>query len=148
MPYQSILGEDRFASGTMTYRASEGEESRMRLLVKFGGKAEVYAIVDTGAPHCILSPETFELVQDVCDVLFTGKMMIRGEIYNGVICRLPIYLEAEVGESIMVDGTAFAIQLRPHQTYDLPDFIGLSGFLERIRYAVDPADSQFYFANV
>src|SRR5687767_6092956 len=98
MPYQTIVGDGRFASGKMTYSGPEGEESRMGLVVNFGGRLEAYAIVDTGAPYCVLSPETFELVQDVCDVLFSSRMMIRGETYDGLMCRLPIYLEAELGD--------------------------------------------------
>jgi hypothetical protein len=34
---------------------------------------------------------------------------------------------------------------KPGLLWDLPNFLGLSGFLERIRFAVDPGSNLFYF---
>lgn len=57
---------------------------------------------------------------------------------------MAIGLEAEKGESLTVDATVFVPKLED-QEWRHPNFIGLSGFLERIRFAIDPDNNYFYF---
>jgi hypothetical protein len=46
-----------------------------------------------------------------------------------------------------VDATAFIPDVEEYWG-DFPCFIGQIGFLERIRYAVDPANDTFYFGQL
>jgi len=74
------------------------------------------------------------------------NFIIRGVRYNGRLCsEIPITIEASQGRDLLSSGTVFIPELEPTQVWNLPNFIGLTGFLERIRFAVDPFDNLFYF---
>jgi hypothetical protein len=119
------------------------------LPVRFGVDPEAtFAIVDTGAPWCILSPTDASIAGiDYRAVGEEGQLLlIRGSIMNGWLCLdIPIRIDAIRGEGITVPSTVFVPELEPGQIWDLPNFLGLSGFLERIRFAVDPGNNLFYF---
>jgi hypothetical protein len=70
---------------------------------------------------------------------------IRGFAYSGWFYRVPIRLEASLGQQLEIDATAFVPELLPGQDWPFPNFIGLDGFLSRIRFAVDPATNLFFF---
>jgi hypothetical protein len=67
----------------------------------------------------------------------------RSSWIRGSLWQVRIELQADLGESLVVDSTAFI----PDESIDwpLPDFLGLDGFLDRIRFAVDPEENLFYF---
>ena len=101
-------------------------------------------IVDTGAPWCVLNPLEFEKIADQAEPIeeVTDRPLnIRGNSYTGCLCRLSIWLPALLGESLEVDATVFV----PDEEWFYPNFIGLDGFLNRIRFAVDPKNNLFFF---
>lgn len=51
------------------------------------------------------------------------------------------------GLDLEVDATAFVPTLPSGERWPDPNFLGLSGFLERIRFAIDPAENAFYFGT-
>ncbi|WP_017717414.1 hypothetical protein [Kamptonema formosum] len=74
-------------------------------------------------------------------------MLIRGMRLSGFVVRLNIRLKAEEGEDLDVDSTVFV----PDSEVlwgNFPSFIGLTGFLERIRFALDPNTDTFYFGSL
>jgi hypothetical protein len=148
MPYDNIMGTGKFACGKTTYARLGNTNDRMLLHVNFGGKVSTFAVLDTGTHWCILNPEHFEAVEGTCESYQSEDWRIRGETYSGRIYRMPIYLDSEEGEGLEVEGSVFIPTLRPGQKYEHPDFIGLIGFLERIRYAIDPEESKFYFGKM
>ena len=144
------LGPDEFAQGATKYIDIYPGDRDNRIVVhaKFGLTVPTWAIVDTGAPWCILSPEDSEGLDDVYRTKYTElkDFKIRGDSCNGWLYRMPISLEAEEGTGITVEATVFIPELAPHQVWeDIPNFLGLGGFLERIRFAVDPEHNLFYF---
>lgn len=66
---------------------------------------------------------------------------------EGSITRLSIRLLADEGDSLTVDATAFIPDVEEYWG-DLPVFIGLTGFMERLRFAVDPSTDTFYFGSL
>ena len=54
-------------------------------------------------------------------------------------------LEASLGEDLDVDATVFVPRLEPGDIWNYPNFIGWDGFLNRIKFAIDPTESAFYF---
>jgi hypothetical protein len=74
-------------------------------------------------------------------------MLVRGMRLEGSIIRLNMTLPADKGEDLTVDATAFIPDVEEYWG-DFPCFIGQMGFLERIRYAVDPATDTFYFGTL
>jgi hypothetical protein len=106
-------------------------------------------IMDTGAPWCILDPElaeTWDLASDANDAPITN-LNIRGEVRWGRLIRINIILRATHGENLKVEATFFVPFLDPDEAWNYPNFLGLSGFLDRFRYAVDASENAFYFGR-
>lgn len=118
-------------------------ETRIYIPVKFGNLHRSFAVVDTGAPWCILSREEAMVLDPDYSGMATEEtsLTIRGLSTSGVLVRWPITLCAEEGNDIEVEGTVFV----PNEDMTIPNFIGLEGLLCRIRFAVDPEDNQFFF---
>ncbi|MBI3762643.1 MAG: hypothetical protein HY260_12400 [Chloroflexi bacterium] len=72
-------------------------------------------------------------------------MVIRGQRYTGTLHRLDAKIPAEHGDPLTVEATVFVPELLPDDTWDFPNFIGLTGMLERMRFAVVPSSQLFYF---
>jgi hypothetical protein len=117
--------------------------SRIFIAVKFGNLPTTLAMVDTGAPWCILGKEQAAALNPNYrnEAIDSTKLVIRSWEYGGILIRLPITLCAEEGYDITIDGTVFI----PEDEPSLPNFIGLEGFLHRIKFAVDPENNHFYF---
>ena len=113
--------------------------SRIHVRVEFDG-ASVLALLDTGAAWSVLNAELarelglFE--RDGESATISSRL---GNI-NGKLVRASTTLVADKGDSIEVDSTVFV-------SSDWPEgnFIGYSGLLERIRFAIDPGSNSFSF---
>jgi hypothetical protein len=49
------------------------------------------------------------------------------------------------GDDLEIPATVFVPTIPPGETWLHPNFLGLTGLLDRIRFAVDPAENTFYF---
>ncbi len=133
------------------------------------------AIIDTASPWCILNPSIFE-IEEVknCAVYPTDvNLLIRGERQKGKLYNLPIRLEALKGKSLDVPSVVFVptlskddentpteiIEVCPcchretgrqytEEVWNKPNFIGLDGFLNRIRFAIQPSENLFFFGEL
>ena len=119
---------DDFATGAARYKyrpATEGDKTnRMILRVQVVG-TRIDAVVDTGAPYAILPPQTARLAGFSPEfALRRERMLIRGMRLDGSITRFKEFWG------------------------NFPAFIGLTGFLERIRFAIDPLTDTFYFGSM
>ena len=142
-----------FASGVTYYDDYyPGQEGATRMVVTIVVESvvSVQAIVDTGAPWCILAPGIFPWLgrmppggDDPYEVL-----NVRGIRYEGRLSMMDISVKADYGESFTVNSTVFVPSLHSGEIWPYPNFIGLDGFLNRIRYAIDPAENAFYFGPI
>jgi hypothetical protein len=104
----------------------------------------VLAVVDTAAPWCIFRPVVASSWMRNLDpipgrvVLSTRLGQFHGSLFRGLITIL-----ASSGDSLDVEATAF---LSPE--WRGPNFLGYQGFLQRIRFAVDPENNLFYFGRI
>ena len=104
--------------------------------------------MDTGAMWCILDPALVHQMglSDANSYEPETKLVIRGIPHDGRLMRTGIGLRDEYGENdLEVDATVFVPTLASAETWSHPTFVGLDGFLNRIRYAVDPLENAFYF---
>ena len=107
------------------------------------------AIVDTGAPYCVVSSEIATLLNlDHSMALETLSLRIRGDIYHGYLHLMTISLDAEIGIELDIQATAFVPNTATGQPLLDLNFLGLSGFLDRLCYAVNPTTNTFYFAGL
>jgi hypothetical protein len=143
--------EDRqpFSTGMVSYQyqpVQVGDNTPRIILPVQIGEQLTSAFVDTGGAFFICDPNLVdELHIDPKEALDETVLRIRGVRYDGRLYRLQVTLQAEEGDPLSVDATVFIPELRPNQPWELSSIIGLTGFLERIRFAVDPADDRFYF---
>jgi len=100
----------------------------------------VYALVDTGTPYCIFDTEIVDALGLVVDDSESLTLRTPYGSFQGTIQRLTIRLVAEEGDSVDVDSSVF---VTGDWTYG--NFLGYSGFLERLRFAIDPGTNAFYF---
>ena len=142
---------DTFATGAILYQykpATPNEKTnRIFLRVEIAGYP-TEAVVDTGAPYVVLAPAIARVVGvNSASALARERMLIRGMVLDGNIYRLNIKLVAELGDDLDVQATVF-VPDREELWGNFPSFIGLGGFLERIRFAFDPATDTFYFGSL
>jgi hypothetical protein len=143
------LGADTFACGLVRYidRYGDGTEPRLVIPVRYADQELSLAIVDTGAPWCIISPETADSLEidRTLGYRLGRPLNVRGFRYNGWLCRISLRFEPLAGQGLDVETTVFIPDLPPDALWPLPNFIGLDGVLFRIHFAVDPAENLFHF---
>jgi hypothetical protein len=148
--FHSLLENNGFGVGAARYAdAYPGEEGTARIVLTAtpeGGNA-INMVVDTGAPWCVLDPELADAWGLVSENSYepAERLNIRRESYPGRLVPVPIEVHASIGDSLTVLATVFIPRIEPGQMWNLPNFIGLTGFLERIRFAVDAVENAFYF---
>jgi hypothetical protein len=141
------LGGHVFATGRSRYLDSDRrKEATPKIFVKIlPGELPfpLLARIDTGAAWSVLDAEIAEALS-----LFERPgpavgISTRSGVFRGKLIRTPLTLLADEGESFELDTTLFA----SHE-WSLGNFIGYAGFLERIRFAVDPSTNDFYFGGL
>jgi hypothetical protein len=75
------------------------------------------------------------------------KINIRGYEFDGRLARGHIVIHAASGDNLRVQATFFIPELMPDDPWNFPNFLGLDGFLNRIRFAVAPSENAFYFGS-
>lgn len=143
------LDLNTFARGAVHYLdhyLNDQKQVRIVLNVHFPGiLTPVPAITDTGGAWSVISPGLFEKIANQAEPLRRITLNIRGSSYQGWLYRVTIRLEARIGESIDVDATVFVPDVPSGEWWHYPNFLGLQGFLDRFRWAVDPASNLFFF---
>ncbi len=151
--FPELVGEGYFATGVVTYAdhfgGDQAQNTRIVLLAEFGQGVLASAIVDTGALWCILNPQIAETIAPpTMEWVGDERLVIRGLLYRGRLFRMPVRLLADEGEDLTIEATVFVPTLRPDERWPHPNFLGLDGFLNRLRFAVDPAENAFYFGAI
>lgn len=85
----------------------------------------------------MIGPDLIELLGDeLGEELEAVTMSTRLGTFRGSLHRLPIRLVADVGLDVTVDGTCLALP-----GWLGPNVLGFNGFLERLRFAIEPASA-------
>ena len=109
----------------------------MRL--EFDG-VSVLALLDTGAAWSVVDAELADALGLFDEDGLPVTMSSRIGRFDGKLVRVKTTLMAEDGESVELDSTVFVSREWPQG-----NFIGYSGLLERIRFAIDPGSNSFFF---
>jgi len=146
---ETLLGQGCFAVGVAGYVDASPQErngpARIVIYLEMPNGEAVPAIVDTGAVWCILRRDVVsrcreEIVETICREY---PRRIQGRTIIGTLHRMRMYLPADEGLALEIEATVF--EPDEGQYVGMPNIIGLSGFLDRIRFAVNPAANEFYF---
>jgi hypothetical protein len=100
------------------------------------------ALLDTGSQWCVLSSQIAVVLEyDSGDEEGVGLHTRLGTL-SGYLERIPVRFHADEGQAIEVQATWFISPDWPG-----PTVIGWKGCLERLRFALDPEESAFYFGG-
>lgn len=116
-----------------------------RILIRLAlEEALLFAVVDTAAPWCVFRPEVNARLEHRLSSI-PGQVVLGTRLgrFHGSLHRGPLRILAEHGESLDVEATVFVTPDWPG-----PNFLGYQGFLQRIRFAVDPESNLFYFGEI
>ena len=111
---------------------------------------ETRAVVDTAAPYVVCPPWLAQRINlSSADSIDHIRLNIRGNSIPGHLQLLRVTFPAEEGVTHEVEATVFVPDMiQPHAWGDLPAYIGLTGCLERMRFALDPGSDDFYFGSL
>lgn len=148
----NTLLDSGFASGVTTYRDKyPGEEGQARIVVSAIPEnwASTPMVLDTGAPWCILHPDIAAGlgIEPKAEYYSKEKISIRGDLHTGGIIRMRITISADQGSNLVIEAPIFIPILQPGEIWSKPNFIGMNGFLSWVRFAIDPGNNSFYFAQ-
>ena len=140
------LRGDRFTCGRATFSDSSPfqPEPTAKVFVRvWFGKLQKALLtqVDTGAAWSILAPDVAQAIQVPLAAGDPATLSTRFGIKQGLLVKVGFTLIAEEGDHLDTEGTFFV-------TEDWPDglnFLGYSGLLDSIRFALDPQANHFYF---
>lgn len=139
-------GQGWFTNGRAKFLDSnpEGWEPTAKVYVKVqisGLSRVLLAQIDTGAAWSVLSPELAReagiTIRDGSPTFLNSRL---GRI-QGHIVRVPFSLVADEGDSLETAGAFFISPDWPPRQI----FLGYSGLLDSIRFALDPQVNDFYF---
>lgn len=148
---------ERFATGAINYEyrgATEWDESARIMIPVEIGEFSMPALLDTGAPFVVCTPEIAEGLQlDRSEALREVTLRWHGTP-TGYLFRENIIIRPQwpVGAPVFdIDATIFVPDEESVQMWHLgrrPLVLGLGGMLERMRFAVDPNSDTFFFGRV
>ncbi len=141
---------EAFATGVLEYdfKAASVEDTNARILMRIEvDDIPAVAALDTGAPYLVLAPIIANRLSfDPAISLEPSSIRIRGIKFYGNLYRVEVLLPAFEGESHLFQATAFVPNLEEEVKWgSLPSFLGMQSCLERVRFAIDPGESKFYF---
>jgi hypothetical protein len=120
------------------------QEPQSRIYVQIlpeGAKQASLALLDTGGLYTVLNTALASslrghLTGGLGEVgLRTAYGVIRGELYTHRITLI-----AEAGQYLDIESTVFV-----SPEWNVPSFLGYTGALDRVRFAIDPSSNRFYF---
>ncbi|HZF11389.1 MAG TPA: hypothetical protein VFE33_21575 [Thermoanaerobaculia bacterium] len=122
-------------------RASE-PTAKIFVAIRLPGVSTLlWAQLDTGSAWSVLDPETAEAAGISAEDGIAQVLLTRLGPIEGRLVKVPITLTADEGESLDLEGTFFIAPAWPPGK----SFLGYSGLLDSIRFALDPAANHFYF---
>jgi len=110
--------------------------------VQFGDRSQSWlAQLDTGAAWSVLAPDVAQAVGVSVESGDPALLITPFGVKTGYLVRTTFSLVADEGEPLHAEGQFF---ISPDWPEGL-NFLGYSGLLEFIRFALDPQANHFYF---
>lgn len=132
------LGSARFADALPA-----GQEQTAKIYIKLEAEALgglIVAQLDTGSPWSVLHVEVAEAMNLLDGQGEIATLQTRFGPLSGRLERTQIRIVADEGRSLDIDATVWVSREWP-----AGNFVGYSGLLERVRFAVDPGTNTFHF---
>lgn len=115
--------------------------AKVYIQVQFGLDRPMLAQLDTGAAWSVLDPTVARSLGSSVEWLNPAVMGTRFGTISGRLAQVPVTFPAEEGDPLSTVGTFFISEDWPTGL----TFLGYSGLLDSIRFALDPQANDFYF---
>lgn len=101
----------------------------------------VFAFLDTGAPYFIVGPDVIEAL-NLKPVNAAAKIELRTRLglIKGFLDSVDLVIPAEEGDSLRIGVTVFA-----SEEWSAGAFLGYSGCMSNMNFALRPVNNQFFF---
>ncbi|TMA94558.1 MAG: hypothetical protein E6J74_15080 [Deltaproteobacteria bacterium] len=134
-----------FANGRARFldEDSTAQEGTAKIFVKIEPADlgfSILAQLDTGSPWSILRSDVAAEIDFLDDLDQPITLHTRFGYIQGQLKRTTITILADDGDSLNIEATVFV-----STQWQGGNFLGYSGLLERIRFAVAPEENTFYF---
>jgi hypothetical protein len=124
--------------------AEAGATLELAVTCRVGDLDTAYrALLDTACPWCLLPPSVAAALGFDLETVGDIRLHTRFGLLVGDIVRLPVTFVVDEGEALDVESTCF---LSPD--WPGPVVIGWKGCLQRMRFAFDPGENDFYVAEL
>lgn len=143
-----LLNDEEFTSGSATYFEEDpflkSRQTSIHVSIVLNGEVSipVFARLDPATPWVVLNSEVNKQI-GLRAASTEIELQTTAGLMKGSLERFPITLQAEQGEALEIDATLFVCD-----DWQRENFLGYSGFIERIRFAVDPSSRKFYFGSL
>src|SRR5215510_2391774 len=105
-------------------------------------------MVDTGGLYLFCMPSVARALHlEAAQALGAQTILFRDERVRGTLHRLTLTLLAEEGADLQLDVTAFVPDAGYENVPDLSSILGVHSWLERVRFACDPATDTFLLGS-
>jgi hypothetical protein len=141
------LGEESFTTGRAKFRdqAPGAQELTAKIFVKVefpGLEGDWLAQLDSGSAYSMLDVEVAQALGLLNGDGEPASIGTRLGIIEGRLERIPLVLVADEGVSLDMEATFLVSQGWSGKT-----FLGYTGFLDKLRIALDPLLNHFYFGE-
>ncbi len=147
-----MASDESWAIGAAVYdidkEIAAGQSLMVGVRCRFGSlECEELALLDTGAQWSVIGGELGEILADqLGEAQRRLRMSTPHGNLDGNLHRLDIHVVADRGRCISVESSVVVIP-----TWPGPPVLGYRGFLERLRFALDPGcrdrNQWFYFGE-
>jgi hypothetical protein len=142
-----LLRQDgsEFTTGRSTYaeQPPDFQERTAKIFVKIGLAplaGPILAQLDTGAGWSMLDAEVAEAMSLFDAEGEPAAVMTRKGRFQGKLARVSLEMVADEGDALNLEATVWVCREWSEGT-----FLGYSGLLDHLRFAIDPSDNSFYF---
>ena len=137
------LGDRPFISGRCRFLDSDGIRDEPKIYTRVipgDWETPILAQLDTGAAWSVLDTEIAEDLGLFDELGEHIELSTRVGTMEGILVRTPFTLVADEGSSLRIGATDFI-----SRDWGQGTFLGYGGLLERIRFAIDPGENDFFF---
>ncbi len=142
------LAGQSFTTGVLTYIDHDPDRQRPHASIYIpiniplgAGSVTVYAFVDTGTPYLVVGPEVIEALNlKPAAAAAEIELVTRLGRIKGFLDSVDLVIPAEDGDSLRMGVTVFA-----SEEWNAGAFLGYSGCMSNMNFAVQPQNNQFFF---
>jgi hypothetical protein len=136
LPKDFVSGVQEYLDA-LPFRAEPTTRIVLSVLVE---ETEIATLLDTGATQCVLEWDVGEPLLSQSEDAVPVERALGGGVHRGFAFPVAITFPADEGDPVSIGSIAWTAE-----TFHGPNLVGYGGLLEKMRFALEPAENRFYF---